>query len=410
MHDNAWARALIAAGHEVSLVPTYTPIRLDEPSQAADRVFFGGINVYLDGRSRLWRRIPRRLKAWLDRPGILKLVSKMSLSTDASQLGDLTLAMLQGEQGPHRHAVEELVTFVVDDLKPDVVIFSNALLSGAATRLKERFRGPVCVVLQGDDVFLDGLPASVKQQAISAISERAIQFDRVFTHSRFYRDYMARYLSLNPSQFEVIPLSIDATPHTGQPNADAERPPTVGYFARIAPEKGLHRLVDAVEVLRRTLPNVRLRVGGSLSRQHEAYFRSLKAQTASWGPGFESIGSPETLEEKVRFFESCDVFSVPAEFLEPKGLYVLEAMANGIPVVQPATGAFPELIEGTGGGWLFDPEDPGALASTLMMALCDREQRRQTAARGHASVRERHSPAALAAATTKTLQWLTTAH
>lgn len=404
MHDNSWARALLAAGHEVSLVPTYTPVRLDGPSAVNQRVFFGGVNVYLDSRSRVWRRIPKALKSWLDWPAILNSVSRLATRNDASTLGDLTLDMLAGEEGPHAPAGAELAGFLGRDLRPDVVIFSNTLQSGALRQLRRDYRGPVLAVLQGDDVFLDGLPASHKQRAIDAVSERAGEFDAYFAHSRFYRDYMAAYLHFPVEKFEVLPLSIDAAEHGGLAEAIETRPFTIGSFARIAPEKGLHHLVAAVELLRSRRPDIRLRVGGYLGKQHRAYFEKTTARCRDWGEGFAYVGSPETLAEKVEFYRRCDVISVPTEFLEPKGLYVLEALANGVPVVQPAHGAFPELIDSTQGGWLVPPRDPVALAEQLEWLIDAPEERRAVAARGHAGVVEHHSPAALAKATTTALE------
>jgi len=396
MHDNAWARALIAAGHEVSLVPTYTPVRLDEPSAVNQRVFFGGVNVYLDSKSRLWRSLPKALKSWLDRPGFLNLVSRLSTRNDVSQLGDLTLGMLEGANGPNRQAVDELTAFLAKELKPDAIVFSNALLSGAVGPLRAEFTGSIFATLQGDDVFLDGLTKAYKEQAITAVSRNSSDFTGFFTHTRFYRDYMAHYLRLDAGKIELIPLSIDPTEHTGKPNAFANRPPVLGYFARIAPEKGLHNLIDAAEKVRASNPSVRVRVGGYLGRQHADYWDEIQKRVAGWGDGFEYIGSPETVAEKVEFLKGCDVFSVPTEFLEPKGLYVLEAMANGVPAVQPNHGAFPELIEGTGGGWTTSME---SLAQTLLTALAHPEERQLRAEKGHAAVRDRHSPAALARAT-----------
>jgi glycosyltransferase involved in cell wall biosynthesis len=404
MHDNAWARALIAAGHEVSLVPTYTPIRLDEPSVAGSRVFFGGINAYLDFRSKLWRATPKFLKKVLDRPAVINVVTRLATRNNAAELGDLTLAMLEGDRGPNRDAVEELVTFLAKDLKPDVVIFSNLLLSGSIKRLREEFAGPILGVLQGDDVFLDGLPKSHKQIAIDAVSTNSHNFHSYFAHSQFYSDYMANYLGLPTEKFHVLPLSIDPTEHGGFVDRPIPATPTVGYFARIAPEKGLHHLVDAVALLRKSMPEVRLKVGGYLGKPHRRFFDDIQRQTASWGDGFQYVGSPESLTEKVAFYQSADVISVPTEFQEPKGLYVLEAWANGTPVVQPAHGAFPELIASTGGGWLVPPRDPQALADQLEQALRDHPSRERTAEAGHRGVYESHSPAALAKATIAALE------
>ena len=129
MHDNTLARALVAQGAEVNLIPTYTPIRVDEQDLSTREIFFGGVNVYLDYRWSLWRKLPPRLTRWFDAPWILNLATKF-VSSNARQLGNITLAMLEGESGPQRREVEVLVDFLAG-LKPDVICFSNVLLVGA---------------------------------------------------------------------------------------------------------------------------------------------------------------------------------------------------------------------------------------------------------------------------------------
>jgi glycosyltransferase involved in cell wall biosynthesis len=405
MHDNTWARALIAAGHEASLVPTYTPIRVDEPNQSERQVFFGGLNVYLRSQHAWWGKLPGWVTRWLDRPGLIRWATRFSVSNAAAQLGRLTLDMLAGETGPHAQAGADLARHITQDLRPDAVIFSNALLVGALRRLRQEFCGPIFCTLQGDDVFLDGLPEMFRERAIAAISQRSRDFDGFLVHSRFYRDYIAQYLRFDADRFHLLPLSIDPAGHDGRPGERAGRPFTVGYFARIAPEKGLHHLVQAFALLHARHPDARLKIGGYLGPQHRDYFaqslRPLKARAAAW----EYSGSPVMHEAKSAFYRSLDVLSVPTEFLEPKGLYVLEALANGVPVVQPEHGAFPELIAATGGGLLVPPRDPSALADALQRLRSDVALRAALGAAGQTVVRERFSLPALAEATLQALKW-----
>jgi glycosyltransferase involved in cell wall biosynthesis len=168
---------------------------------------------------------------------------------------------------------------------------------------------------------------------------------------------------------------------------------TVGYFARIAPEKGLHHLIDAAVTLHaRRRGEFRIKVGGYLGPQHRRYFRTIQQAARPLGATFEYVGSPTTLAEKVAFYKSLDVFSVPTEFLEPKGLYVLEALANGVPVIQPAHGSFPELLEVTGGGILVEPKNPEALATAIEELLDNPDKRQQLGTQGQANVRELFNP------------------
>ncbi|MEX0585221.1 MAG: glycosyltransferase family 4 protein, partial [Pirellulales bacterium] len=399
MHDNTWARALQQAGCDVTLLPTYTPIRVDEPDQSDRHVFLGGINVYLDQQLPGWRRVPRRFTRWLDAPWVINTMSRLSPRYDAKRLGELTLAVLAGEQGPQHREFAELATFIDRELRPDVVIFSNALLAGAVRLVKAEFSGPIYCTLQGDDVFLDSLPDAYRTRAIAAVAERARDFDGFLVHSRFYRDYMAQYLSLPPEKFHQIPLGIDLTGYDGEPGVRSAEPFTVGYFARIARPKGLHRLVEAFTRFHKRQPAARLRVGGFLGAPDRAYFKEVSRVARSLGDAFEYVGSPATHEEKVAFYKSIDLLSVPTEFLEPKGLYVLEALANGVPVVQPRHGAFPELLEATGGGRLVTPGDADELADTFEELQADPDTRDSLGATGQINVRALFNPQVMAAAT-----------
>ncbi len=169
MHDNTWAKALRAAGEDVTLIPTYTPLTLDEVDQSEQRVFLGGINVYLEHRSRLWRKLPSRLTRLVDARWLINLATRFGVSNEAQELAGLTLELLAGEQGPQARELDDLVRFLAVELKPDAILFSNVLLSGAAVPLRRRYAGPIWCVLQGDDIFLEALPAEARAQAIAKI-------------------------------------------------------------------------------------------------------------------------------------------------------------------------------------------------------------------------------------------------
>lgn len=385
MHDNALTRALMGLGVEVSLLPMYTPIRVDERNVSEQRVFLGGINLYLDVMSPVWRRMPRFVRRLVDRPGFIRFATRFGVSNDARELGELTLANLRGADGVQKAAVEELADYVAT-LRPDVVIYSNALLAGSLRAIRKRFSGPAVCLLQGDDIFLKDLVEPYRSQALSLLKERAGEFDAFLAHSRYYAEFMSEYAGLPREKMHVVPLGIDLEGHDGEVKRQLGNPPVIGYFGRICPEKGLHLLVDAVERLRATRPDVQLRVGGYLGARDAAYYAGIAERTESWGEGFASIGSPATHAEKVAFLRSLDLFSLPTTYREPKGLSVLEAMANGVPVVQPAHGAFPEMLERTGGGLLFEPENAADLAAKLDHLLADDARRVSLAEAGRRAV------------------------
>lgn len=381
MQDNTLARALRLAGADALLIPTYTPIRVDESDESVSRVFLGGINVYLDSRLPGWRWLPRIFKRWLDRPAVVRFLSKRSSSTDASQLGGLTIDLLRGAKGPQHAEISELVNFLCNDLRPDVILFSNALLSGIVPELRSQFNGRIACILQGDDIFLDGLIEPWKTQARELVSRHAAGFDRLFTHSKYYTGYMRQYLNLPSSLFSTIPLTVDPDSHlsnhelhsntgsnTEQVSASARTEHLkVGYFARICPEKGIFHFLDAAEDLVLQQAKVDFVIAGYLPELHRARFehRLREVQHLAGDGQVRWEGSPANREEKFRILRSFDWLCVPTEYREPKGLYVLEAALAGVPSLLPDHGAFPERIADLGIGRLYQPGSRRALAEAI---------------------------------------------
>src|SRR5262245_35269505 len=138
LRDNALAAALNDIGHDTLLLPTYTPIRTDEPDMSRGPIFFGGVNVYLRQKFRLFRRTPWWLDRLFNSRWLLKLVSRFAMSVRAEELGKLTVSMLEGEQGGQKKGVDELVGWLTEKWKPDVIVLTNALLSGVVPELKRR--------------------------------------------------------------------------------------------------------------------------------------------------------------------------------------------------------------------------------------------------------------------------------
>jgi glycosyltransferase involved in cell wall biosynthesis len=369
MKDNTLVVALNKLGHDAVLVPTYTPIRTDEEDVSKQRVFYGGINVYLEQKWSLFRWTPWFIDNLLNFRWLLRWVSKRAVNLPGETLGELTLSMLRGEEGRQRKEGLKLVRWLVEEGKPDVIHLTNALLSGLLGQIKKALPNvPVLCSIQGDDIFLDALPEKHRTEAVKLIHDNAARIDLFVATCNYYADHMASLFGVPREKFEVVYPGLNLQGHGGERAPRLDRPFTIGYFARIDPAKGLHHLVDAYLLLRQQpgLPRVRLRVSGWLGDHQKPYLEAqrLKLEGAGLLSEFEYFECPD-FSSKVRFLHSLDVLSVPTTYHEPKGLYVLEALANGIPVVQPAHGSFPELIERTGGGVLVKPDDPGALAAAL---------------------------------------------
>jgi glycosyltransferase involved in cell wall biosynthesis len=372
MQDNTLARALRHAGHDVTLVPTYTPIRVDEEDVSDGRVFMGGVNVYLDSAVPGWSRLPRFLKSWLDRPGVLRTLTRGSSATDATQLGWLTVDMLKGGHGPQRDEIHQLVSWLTTELHPDMILFSNALLSGIVPSLRQAFAGPILCLLQGDDIFLDALQERWKQRSLDLIRDNSQHFNRLLTHSNWYADHLSTSIGLPREQFEQIPLSLDCQ----VPKSIAENPirtpgNTIGYFARICPEKGVDNFLNAAERLAPMDESLQFHVAGFLPDLHQSWFQTRLAEVRMkigedrllW------LGSPATREEKFVVLNSFDLLCVPSNYREPKGLFLLEAALVGLSSLVPHHGAFPERIAELGQGSTYDPNSNKSLDDGIRKAI-----------------------------------------
>ncbi len=401
MRDNTLVTALARQGHEALLVPTYTPIRTDEPDVSQKRIFFGGINVYLQQKFGLFRHTPWFFDRLLDFPRLLRWVSRFAVKTQAHDLGELTISMLEGEHGHQRKEVDKLVHWLADDFRPQVVNLTNAILSGMVHELKKHLSVPVLCSLQGDDIFTEFLPEPYRERTLALIRDHCHEIDGFIATSVYYADFMSGYFNIPREKIHVVYPGLNLAGHGGRPER-IDKPFTVGYFARICPEKGFHHIVDAFVRLKQMpgTEGARLHVSGWLGENNRAYFEEQckRIESAGLASDFLYVESPDHVR-KVRFLHGLDVLSVPTTYHEPKGLYVLEALANGVPVVQPRHGSFPELIEQTGGGLLVDPDNPEQLAEALKQLHDDRDRLRSLGEKGQAVVHGRFHAGRMAAET-----------
>lgn len=409
--DNALVGELRAQGHDVTMIPLYLPLTLDEEDQSAGTpVFFGGINVYLEQKSALFRRAPNWLRRCLSSERMLRWAAGRTAKTRASDVGDIMLSMLCGEDGNQVRELDELVAWLKHHAKPDVVCLSNALLVGMTRRLKAELQTQIVCTLQGEDSFLDSLPDSHCAAAWQLLTERAADVDKFIAPSRYFAGVMTRRLGLRPERVHVVHngLNLDGfSVRNPQSAIRNQKAPVLGYFARMCREKGLDTLVEAFIHLknRDTIPRLKLHIGGGCGPGDEAFVKSLRKRLAEAGFIGETMFAPNLSRvEKIDFLESLSVFSVPAGYGEAFGLYVIEAMAAGVPVVQPCTASFPELIETTGGGLLCEPGDARSLADALETLLLDPAKARALGEAGRNAVSEKFRVAHMAEQTLRVFQ------
>ena len=391
LRDNALVTALQKQGCDAVLVPTYTPLRLDEEDVSLNQIFFGGINVFLQQKSALFRRLPPFLGRALDHPALLKRVAAGSIQTEASLLGDLALSMLRGADGYQAKEVDRLVDYLEGTLQPDLVNLTNILIAGVVPTLKSRLGVPVVITLQGDDAFLDQLEDSYRRKVLDKIRKIVPLVDGFVVFSHYYGEEMSRMLDIPPDRVFRVPLGLNTEgfPATAGSFAVSERVKRIGYLARVCPEKGFDGLVESFIRLKSMegMESVELHAGGWLGASHRSFFEQQfdRIREAGLEKSFQYHGVLDRVQ-KLEFLRSLYVLSVPSNYRESKGLYVLEALASGVPVVEPNHGAFPELLEQTGGVVLFTPGDQEELAAALAGLLRDPESRDRLASEGHRRV------------------------
>ena len=400
LRDNALASALLARGHDVVLTPVYTPTRTDEQNVSRGHVVFGGISVFLEQHAPIFRHTPRFLDRLWDADWVIKMASKRQIKVDPQSLGDLTVSMLRGEQGFQRKEIAKLLDWLTREPRFDVINLPYTLLLGLAEPLRRELKTPICCTLQGEDLFLDGLGDRWKRESLELISRASQYVDAFLPVSRYYRDYMPGYLGIPREKMRYVPLGINLDGYSARlPNRSQNTPFTIGYLARIAPEKGLAVLAEAYRRLR-TRPGIgasRLVAAGYLAPEHQDYLDRITSDIKSWGldDQFEYHGELDRAQ-KVAFLRDVDVFSVPAPYEEPKGIFLLEAMASGVPVVQPRRGAFPEIVETTGGGVIVEADNPDALADGYLALWRDPDRAAALGAAGADGVRKHYSADAMA--------------
>lgn len=403
IHDNTLVREFQHRGHNALLLPIYTPLRTDEENVSYGRVFYGAVNIYLEQKLPLWSRAPAAIRRLLDNPGLLSRVTRSASATDAHQLGELALSMVRGEEGRQLAELRSLARWLAGEFRPDVVHLTNSMLVGMVHRLREALPEALIVCgLQGEDIFLQDLDEPHKSLVVEEMRKRVREVDVLVAPNDYYAATMAELLELPPAGIDVARLGIELEGHGDREAEPPESPLVIGYLARMCPEKGFHLAADAFRALSDRLGagRVRFRAAGYLGGRDRAYFEEQRQRIVDWGlePHFDWLGEV-TREEKIELLCSLHALVLPTVYQEAKGLPALEAMANGVPAVLPDHGAFPEMLERTGGGTLVPAGDPAALADAVEQLAGDAERRRHLGQSGIAGVR-RHYAAELMAAET----------
>jgi len=389
---------------DLTLVPTYTPLLTDSPQGdevRGSKLFFNGVRTYLAQKARFFRT----RRAWLDRVFgsryLLGTLSRMQASTDPSKLGDITVSMLRGEDGHQSAELDELASWLHGE-RPDLVHLSNALLLGMVRRIKDACGAPIVCSLQSEDIFVEGLVEPYRRQALELIRDRAADVDAFVSVSHFYAEYCATHFGIEPDRIRVVHSGVAVDEHQPAPFRSASDELTIGFLARMAPEKGLGSLCAAFEMIARRpgMERVRLKAAGYLPNSEVRWLATLRRHLARAGLGarVELLGTVDRTT-KLDFLSQLDVLALPTRRAEPKGLSIFEALASGLPLVLPDHGTFPEIVEKSGAGVLHAPNDVEHLAAQLERVLLDEELRRKLGVAARRSAQEHFHSARMAAET-----------
>ncbi len=378
LRDSALTKAMRRLGHDIVMVPMYLPMFTDDPGISGNvPVFFGGINVYLQQKFPLFRHTPRWFDRLLDSRWLLKLAARQEGSTNAANMGAMTLSMIRGEDGNQAKELERLVAWITTLEKPDAIHISTVMLIGLARRLKEALHVPVVCSLMDEDTWVDAVSPPYVERCWEAMAERAADVDAFLAVSDFYRDRMIARLRLDPARVTTAHVGIALDGYRESPLP--MDPPVIGYLSKITASLGFETLLDAVLALRQgPFPDLRLHAIGGITSGDRRFVAAMERKAAAAGAADAVRILPDMdREARQEMLAGITVLSVPMPGGEAFGTFLVEAWAAGVPVVQPDEGAFRELIEIAGGGSVYSPNTADALADALAAMLRNPDQARR---------------------------------
>jgi glycosyltransferase involved in cell wall biosynthesis len=344
----------------------YLPLFSDEHDISDIPVFYGAVSIYLKQLYPVFRKAP----AWFDRilnsKPMMKLAAGMAGSTNAKGLEEMTVSMLLGEEGKQKVELNKMIDWIAEHCRPDVIHLSNALLLGLTRRLKQRLNVPVVCSLQDEDVWVDVMKPSFREKVWELMSERAADVDAFIAVSDYYAGAAKRWMNLPEEKIHTIHLGVDPAdyPFINSINKSRE----IGFISRMNHENGLDILIDAFILLKKDkkYDDVHLHITGGSTGEDSNFIKEQKKKLEELGiRPFAHFWEGFEMDHRKHFLNRIQLISVPVRNGEAFGIYLSEAMASGIPVVQPALGAFPEIVNRAGGGVIYQPNTPETLTKTL---------------------------------------------
>jgi len=391
LRDSAYVNSLREMGHDAITLPMYLPLTRDGKSPDDEvPVFYGAVNIYLKQQFSLFRHMPGWMENFFDSRPVLKFAAKKSGSTRAHGLEKLTESMLLGHKGHQNHELERLVDFLKNHQKPDIVHFSNALLLGMAKQIREEVGVTVVCSLQDEDVWVDAMEESWRERIWQLMAEKSRDVDAFIAVSSYFAGFMQDKMHIPSDKIHIVHIGVN--PENYLYSSPATSPQAIGYLSRICEENGFEILADAFILLKsdRQFESLKLKITGGMTGDDKPFLHRQieKFEKKNLLKDIE-IQYEFNTDDLKDFFKSLSVLSVPVLKGEAFGLYQIEALASGVPLVQPDLGAFPEIIRASGGGVIYSPNIAEALADKMKDVLSDPSKLLEMSISGRRSVEEK---------------------
>ena len=387
--DMIYLRAIRkVSGISASAIPLYLPPDKTNIETGLEKnVFFGAISMYLREKVPLFRNMPAFFDKLLDSAPMLKMAARRAGTTRTDGLEKMTLNMITGENAFPEKELQRLISHLIKDGKPDVIHLSNALVIGLARRIKKKLDVKIVCSLLNEDDWINEMVEPFQSMAWKLISKEAENVDSFVTPSNFYKNLFISKTGISTENFHIVPLGFD--PGSLISIKKNRNFPAVGYFCRINSQNGFDKLIDAFIDLKsgKKLPGLTIHISGGYTGDDRKFIsKQIKKLKKHDLKDFLRIYPEFEGNSKEEFFSNVDIMTVPVRKYDGYGLYILEANAAGIPVVQPATGAFPEIIERTKGGITYSPDTVEELSASLLRLFMDSDLRTILSQKGRENV------------------------
>lgn len=393
LRDSGYTKSLIDLGHDAMMLPIYLPLTLEHGVEKdTNPIFYGAVNIYLKQNFKIFKNMPTWMERMFNSSGILKYAAKKAGSTRTEGLEEMTISMLMGQDGNQNRELQELIDFLKVHEKPDVVHLSNALLLGLAKQIREQLHIPVVCSLQDEDVWVDAMNDFYREKVWKLMADKGADVDAFIAVSDYYADQMRVKMQIPEHKMHVVPIGLDSSIyHAAEP---VSNPPVIGYISRMYEEHGFGLLIDAFILLKQQpeFSSVQLKLSGGYTADDKKFVKKQLKKLKNAGVDHDvEILEDHLPENRYKFFNQLTLLTVPVLKGEAFGTYQLESLACGIPLVQPALGAFPEIIKITGGGVTYFPNTAEAMRDKWIEVLSDPAKIREMSSVGKKTVAHKYA-------------------